>query len=183
MASLSDDTKRIWTINQISMATNNGPRTTSLRAQLRNYDDGMCAICLNPHFNKSHPDCGHVFCFRCLVDWCQIKLECPTCKQPFKNFHHDIQIRPSFDQIYTPDPPPAAVESQTLQQINLSIISERGGQLQTWIISTANRLVLLPMPLSSHERLNDPDFRLWFVNFLNREFNVSVIDIVRNDPA
>jgi hypothetical protein len=40
-----------------------------------------------------------------LVDWCKIKLECPTCKQPFQTFRHSIQIQPPLEQIYTPDHP------------------------------------------------------------------------------
>lgn len=55
------------------------------------YDDGQCAICLYPHVNKSRPYCGHVYCFQCLVSWCRIKLECPTCKKPFTTFKHSIR--------------------------------------------------------------------------------------------
>lgn len=67
------------------------------------FDDGQCAICLNPHENKSHPHCGHVYCYQCLVDWCRIKLECPTCKKPFKVFRHSIRSSLNF-RIYVPYP-------------------------------------------------------------------------------
>lgn len=67
------------------------------------FDDGQCAICLNPHENKSHPHCGHVYCYQCLVDWCRIKLECPTCKEPFKVFRHSIRSSLNF-RIYVPYP-------------------------------------------------------------------------------
>lgn len=163
------------------MASNEPAGIASSTQQLRNYDDGICAICLNLHVNKSHPDCGHVFCFGCLVHWCRIKLECPTCKQPFRDFHHTIQMRPSCDQIYTPEPP--VVESPMIQPISLIVISERGSLLQTWVLSDANRVVMIPMPLFTHERLNDPGFRHWFFNFLNREFNVNVVGIVRQSEG
>lgn len=60
------------------------------------YDDGQCAICLNPHVNKSRPYCGHVYCFQCLVSWCRIKLECPTCKRPFTTFRHSMRSAYDF---------------------------------------------------------------------------------------
>jgi hypothetical protein len=65
------------------------------------FDDGQCAICLNPHENKSQIYCGHVFCYECLNDWCQIKLECPTCKTPFSIFRHSIKSSLHF-RISTP---------------------------------------------------------------------------------
>ena len=53
------------------------------------FDTGECVICLeDPHVEKSSPPCGHVFCFCCLVQWCETKRECPTCKQMFSEFHH-----------------------------------------------------------------------------------------------
>ena len=73
-----------------------------------NYDDGQCAICLQPHKTKSQPKCGHVFCFQCLVDWSKIKRECPTCKQPFAKFRHQVIGSPEtgkYDQKYRLGPP------------------------------------------------------------------------------
>lgn len=70
----------------------------------KNFDNNECAICLGPQVDKSRPDCGHVFCFQCLVDWSRIKLQCPTCKQPFVTFIHDIQSTTQH-QVYTPETP------------------------------------------------------------------------------
>lgn len=62
----------------------------TLKVLTKQFDDGQCAICLNdPQINKSFPPCGHVFCCECLVRWCGMKLECPTCKQGFHRFRHD----------------------------------------------------------------------------------------------
>lgn len=53
------------------------------------FDDGKCSICLaDPQIDKSFPPCGHVHCFECLTEWCEQKLECPTCKQSFCKFLH-----------------------------------------------------------------------------------------------
>ena len=50
------------------------------------FDDGQCAICLNPQTYKSRLICGHVFCYKCILDWSELKLECPLCKQRFNSF-------------------------------------------------------------------------------------------------
>lgn len=72
---------------------------------MQNYDTGECAICMSPHVEKSRLNCGHVFCFNCLAEWCRVKLQCPTCRQPFANFVH--QTAPTAqEEVYTPDPPP-----------------------------------------------------------------------------
>ena len=67
------------------------------------FDDETCPVCLGPHVNKSRPNCGHVFCYQCLVDWCRIKLECPLCKQGFTFFRHSFQSPDNY-QVYTPPP-------------------------------------------------------------------------------
>lgn len=92
------------------MSTSDSPNEnpTADNMEQRNFDNGLCSICLGPHVNKSRPPCGHVCCFECLVDWCKIKLECPTCKQPFTSFIHSIESPQEF-VTHTPEPP---VESE-----------------------------------------------------------------------
>jgi hypothetical protein len=75
--------------------------------QPMNYDHGECAICMSPQTDKSRLDCGHVFCFDCLVSWCRVKLECPTCRQPFSQFVHNITSGSSQGEVFTPVRPPA----------------------------------------------------------------------------
>ena len=163
------------------MSTNEESCSPSSPSDVGKYDDGICAICLGPHINKSNPDCGHVFCFTCLVDWCKIKLECPTCKQPFENFRYSIENRPTCDQIYTPDPPPAPADQQqpTAEMLNISFIDD-GGIFERWMIQASDRPVRLDVRLWS-----DPAYRLRFFANLNREFNFlgsdNVIDIIRRD--
>ena len=52
------------------------------KAKTGKFDEGDCAFCLvSPQVDKAFPPCGHTFCFVCLAKWCDIKKECPICKQ------------------------------------------------------------------------------------------------------
>ncbi len=46
-----------------------------------------CVICMNPLDVQRLParmvtPCGHVFHNKCLHKWMDVKMECPTCRQP-----------------------------------------------------------------------------------------------------
>ncbi|OAV89501.1 hypothetical protein PTTG_28677 [Puccinia triticina 1-1 BBBD Race 1] len=39
-----------------------------------------CTLCLGPRKEQTSLECGHVFCWRCLVSWVREKPECPLCR-------------------------------------------------------------------------------------------------------
>lgn len=40
-----------------------------------------CMLCLSPMNNPSAANCGHMFCWDCVVDWIRQHPECPLCRQ------------------------------------------------------------------------------------------------------
>ncbi|KAK6456623.1 Pex12 amino terminal region-domain-containing protein [Scheffersomyces xylosifermentans] len=40
-----------------------------------------CMLCLSPMTNPSAANCGHLFCWDCIVDWVREHPECPLCRQ------------------------------------------------------------------------------------------------------
>lgn len=40
-----------------------------------------CTLCLELCKDISVTNCGHVFCWNCICEWCQKKNECPLCRQ------------------------------------------------------------------------------------------------------
>lgn len=40
-----------------------------------------CILCLSEMTDPSCAPCGHLFCWSCLMNWCQEREECPLCRQ------------------------------------------------------------------------------------------------------
>lgn len=40
-----------------------------------------CMLCLSPMTNPAAANCGHIFCWTCIVDWIRDHPECPLCRQ------------------------------------------------------------------------------------------------------
>lgn len=40
-----------------------------------------CMLCLSPMVNPASSNCGHFFCWECIVDWIREHPECPLCRQ------------------------------------------------------------------------------------------------------
>jgi len=44
-------------------------------------DNRKCTLCLEERTNGCATDCGHMFCWDCIVGWAREKPECPLCRQ------------------------------------------------------------------------------------------------------
>ncbi|KAL6452060.1 PEX10 Peroxisome biogenesis factor 10 [Candida maltosa Xu316] len=82
----TDDTK-IKSINQLSQLSENYSNEfivdLSDDKQLPYLPESSrdCMLCLSPMVNPSAANCGHLFCWDCIVDWIREHPECPLCRQ------------------------------------------------------------------------------------------------------
>ncbi|KAK6201580.1 Pex12 amino terminal region-domain-containing protein [Scheffersomyces amazonensis] len=83
----TQDWRKISDIDQLKEIAENS--TTSLDIDLSDPTQlpyipeasRSCMLCLSPMVNPSAANCGHFFCWDCILDWLKEHPECPLCRQ------------------------------------------------------------------------------------------------------
>ncbi|CAI5759627.1 unnamed protein product [Candida verbasci] len=80
-------TDKIENIDQLSQISNNFNKDLIIDLSDPNElaylpeSSRSCMLCLSPMVNPSAANCGHLFCWDCIVDWIRENPECPLCRQ------------------------------------------------------------------------------------------------------
>lgn len=83
--------KRIWRkFNKSSTTSRTAPTSsdqivTPVKATAAVTSETLrCSLCLENCTGPTTPPCGHLFCWKCILDWVNDKMQCPVCRSPVK---------------------------------------------------------------------------------------------------
>ncbi len=66
--------------------------------------EDKCSICLCQFETPAMLDrCFHMFCFLCIMQWSQVNLHCPLCKQDFISLIYDVKSESEYKRYYLRD--------------------------------------------------------------------------------
>lgn len=54
---------------------------TSDSSAVEETETNKCMLCLDVVRDITTTVCGHMFCWKCIIDWCTVKSECPACRE------------------------------------------------------------------------------------------------------
>ncbi|KAI9561113.1 hypothetical protein GHT06_012069 [Daphnia sinensis] len=105
-----------------------------------------CPICLEPCVDKFALTCCHTFCYKCLVRWTRIKLQCPMCRHPITGSIHGIEDSPSDEisgQLYAPDP-----DTDSEDERLIILAEQQPGDNWDLYLGLDNDAIEMSMPIS-----------------------------------